>query len=135
MYWARQSEAGLACAGPRDLRPRDPHLRLKQTTSCVYGGTCKLSIGDMEKSSIQFKAETNGLARQEHTVHDILRVQPLYGKTATFIQQYQETTLDGNLLRARPMQYVSPSLGVVYTGEHSAKPAAISAMLDREGGC
>ena len=134
MFHATKQRDGLATCGTRELRPHDPYLKMKQS-SCIYGGSsaCKLRINDLESNYVQFKKETNGLAMQEHTIHDILRAQPMYGKTATFVQQYQENSISGNetLLRAKPMQYISPTLGIVYRNEHSAKAASMSAMLDQ----
>lgn len=111
MFYATKQRDGLAACGTRELRPKDPYLKMKQN-NCIYGGAsaCKLSIADMESNYVQFKKETNGLAMQEHTVHDILRIKPMYGKTATFIQQFQETAMGETLMHARPMQYVYTSL-------------------------
>lgn len=133
MFFAAKQRDGLAPSGTRELRPHDPYLKLKQN-NCIYGGSsaCKLNINDMENNYVFFKKETSGLAMQEHTVHDILKTKPMYGKTASFVQNYKEMALgETTLLHASPMQYISPQMGIVYRPEHEAKPAHMSGMLDR----
>lgn len=129
MYFqASKQSDGLAPSGSFELTRRDPYLTLKQK-NCVIGGTnsaYKVNINALENNYLEFKRETSGLARQEHTIHDILKQQPMYGKTANIVSG---GNISQQVLHATPMQYVSPSLGTTYKNEHVAKAGTMSAIL------
>ncbi len=131
MYFqASKRSDGLAPSGSFELTRRDPYLTLKQK-NCVVGGTnsaYKVNINALENNYLEFKRETSGLARQEHTIHDILKQKPMYGKTATIVTN--NNNMSQQIMQATPMQYVSPTLGTVYKNEHVAKAGTMSAILN-----